>query len=284
MLDANYVFLGPGSPTYAARNLEGTLALEYLLERHKAGAVLCFASAATLAVGAKVLPVYEIFKAGSELYWADGLNVFAAFGLELAIVPHWNNTDGGVHLDTSRCFMGQERMDQLRQLLPASTVLLGIDEHTALVFDFKVLVLALLFVAINLAYTFRFKTVPYLEILLNTITHPLRFAAGLWLAGSWEHWPLLATWTLAIFAITTLKRIKEIREAGAAVRPVLKHYDEATLKNLITASLVLLLGIWPFTRELDFVLAGVWFALTLVAVVGYFRSPLLKRLEEHLWR
>ena len=137
MLDANYIFLGPGSPTYAARNLEGTLALEYLLERHKAGAVLCFASAATLAVGAKVLPVYEIFKAGSELYWADGLNVFASFGLELAIVPHWNNTDGGVHLDTSHCFMGQRRMEQLRQLLPASTVVLGIDEHTALVFDFQ---------------------------------------------------------------------------------------------------------------------------------------------------
>ena len=137
MLDANYIVLGPGSPTYAARNLEGTLALEYLLERHKAGAVLCFASAATLAVGAKVLPVYEIFKSGSDLYWADGLNVFASFGLELAIVPHWNNTDGGVHLDTSRCFMGQERMEQLRQLLPASTVVLGIDEHTALVFDLQ---------------------------------------------------------------------------------------------------------------------------------------------------
>jgi hypothetical protein len=137
LLDANYIFLGPGSPTYAARNLEGTLALEYLLERHRAGAVLCFASAATLAVGAKVLPVYEIFKAGSDLYWADGLNVFAAFGLELAIVPHWNNTDGGDHLDTSRCFMGRHRMDQIRQLLPASAVVLGIDEHTALIFDFQ---------------------------------------------------------------------------------------------------------------------------------------------------
>jgi cyanophycinase-like exopeptidase len=137
LLDANYVFLGPGSPTYAARNLEDTLALEYMLERHKQGAVLCFASAATLAVGAKVLPVYEIFKAGSDLYWADGLNVFGAFGLELAIVPHWNNTDGGVHLDTSCCFMGRQRMEQLRQMLPPSTVLLGIDEHTALILDFQ---------------------------------------------------------------------------------------------------------------------------------------------------
>jgi hypothetical protein len=137
MLDANYIFLGPGSPTYTAHNLEGTLALEYLLDRHRNGAILCFASAATLAVGAKVVPVYEIFKAGADLYWADGLNIFGSFGLELAIVPHWNNTDGGVHLDTSRCFMGRERMQELRQLLPASTTLLGIDEHTALIFDFQ---------------------------------------------------------------------------------------------------------------------------------------------------
>ncbi len=137
LLNANYIFLGPGSPTYAVHNLKGTLALECLMERHKAGAVLCFASAATLAVGTKVLPVYEIFKAGADLYWEDGLGIFALFGLELAIVPHWNNTDGGVHLDTSRCFMGRRRMGQLRQLLPASTVVLGIDEHTALIFDFQ---------------------------------------------------------------------------------------------------------------------------------------------------
>ena len=137
LLDANYVFLGPGSPTYAVYNLEGTLALKYMLGLHRQGAVLCFASAATLAVGAKVLPVYEIFKAGSDLYWIDGLNVLGQFGLELAIVPHWNNREGGAHLDTSRCFMGRERFEQLKRLLPASTTILGIEEHTALVFDFQ---------------------------------------------------------------------------------------------------------------------------------------------------
>lgn len=137
LLDANYIFLGPGSPTYAVRNLEGTLALKYILGRHQEGATLCFASAATLAVGAVVLPVYEIFKAGSDLYWADGLNIFGLFGLHLAVVPHWNNTEGGAHLDTSRCFMGGERFEELKRLLPAHTVVLGIDEHTAVVFDFQ---------------------------------------------------------------------------------------------------------------------------------------------------
>ena len=164
------------------------------------------------------------------------------------------------------------------------TGLIGFGIGTAFVYDGKVLALALIFVLINLAYTFKFKTVPYLEILLNAITHPLRFAAGLWLAGSWEHALLLATWTPAVFAITTLKRIKEMRESSAAVRPVLKHYDQARLKKLITASILLTLGIWPFTRQLDFICTGIWIGITLFAVAGYFRSPHMRRLEEFLWR
>lgn len=76
----------------------------------------------------------------------------------------------------------------------------------------------------------------------------------------------------ATFAITTLKRIKEMREADIAVRPVLKYYNEITLKNLIVGSLILIIEIWPFARDLDFVLTGVWFVLALVAIMGYFRS------------
>lgn len=162
--------------------------------------------------------------------------------------------------------------------------LIGFGVGAAFAADFKILVLSLLFVAINLAYTFKFKTVPYLEILLNTITHPLRFAAGLWLAGEWAHLPLLIVWSLATFAITTLKRIKEMREANIAVRPVLKHYDEATLKTLIAASLLMILGIWPFTRDVDFILTGVWLVIALVTVVGYFRTRFFRQLEEYLWR
>jgi decaprenyl-phosphate phosphoribosyltransferase len=162
--------------------------------------------------------------------------------------------------------------------------LIGFGVGIAFASDGKVLTLALLFIAINLAYTFKFKTVPYLEILLNTITHPLRFAAGLWLAGSWEHGILLAPWFLAALAITILKRIKEMHESGPAVRPVLKHYEETTLRGLITICVVVLAGIWPLTRNEDFVLTGLWLTLTLAAVVGYFRSPFVRQLEEHLWR
>lgn len=136
MLDANYIFLGPGSPTYAARHLSDTLAYRYLLRRHLQGAALVLASAAAFAVSAKVLPVYEIFKAGADPSWVDGLDLFGIYGLDLAIVPHWNNAEGGDELDTSHGFIGLERFMQLRAMLPPSTHILGIDEHTAVILDF----------------------------------------------------------------------------------------------------------------------------------------------------
>jgi 4-hydroxybenzoate polyprenyltransferase len=162
--------------------------------------------------------------------------------------------------------------------------LISIGLGAALVFDLKVLILALLFVTINLTYTFWVKRIPYLEIIFNTITHPLRFAAGLWMAGSGGHWLLLAVWTLAVFAITVLKRIKEMRESCAAVRPVLKYYSEASLKSLIIISLALSLGLWPFTFGWDFILTDIWLGFSLISVVGYFYIPFIKRLEDYLWR
>ena len=154
----------------------------------------------------------------------------------------------------------------------------------AMLFDLKVLILALLFVTINLAYTFRLKTVPYVEIVANTITHPLRFAAGLWLAGGMMDWSLLIVWSLAAFAIATLKRIKEMREVGVTVRPVLRYYNEINLRQLIMISLGLLAGMWPFTNGYGFILTGIWIALILTAVVGYFHIPLIRKLVEYAWR
>ena len=47
-----------------------------------------------------------------------GLDLFADYGMNLSFVPHWNNAEGGIDLDTSRCFFGMERFDQWRKLLP----------------------------------------------------------------------------------------------------------------------------------------------------------------------
>jgi cyanophycinase-like exopeptidase len=133
LLRANYLFAGPGSPSYAVRHLHDSLALRYLHERWRAGAAIAAASAAAIALGRCALPVYEIFKAGHDPAWIDGLDLLGQHGFELAIVPHWNNAEGGREFDSSFCFMGARRFEALRAQLPSACVVLGIDEQTGCV-------------------------------------------------------------------------------------------------------------------------------------------------------
>jgi len=135
LLDADYILAGPGSPTYTARQLAGTRTWDVMRERWSEGAVLAFSSAAAIALSAHVLPVYEIYKAGTDLHWQPGLDLFAHVGLELAIVPHWNNAEGGANLDTSCCFMSAERFQALAELLPPTATILAIDEHSSVIMD-----------------------------------------------------------------------------------------------------------------------------------------------------
>lgn len=132
---AEVIFMGPGSPTYAVRQLQESLAWQVILARHYLGADLVLASAATIAISRFALPVYEIYKVGEDLHWKQGLNFFGLYALPIVFVPHWNNTEGGAELDTSRCFMGRERFGQLIQLLPEPCMIIGIDEKTALFID-----------------------------------------------------------------------------------------------------------------------------------------------------
>ncbi len=137
LLYANMIFMGPGSPTFAIRNLQGTLAWDVIRARHRLGATLIFASAATISVGAHALPVYEIYKVGQDVNAVDGLNLFGDFGLHISFIPHWNNTDGGADLDTSRCFVGMERFAEWCDLIPAENQTIGLDEHTGLIVDIE---------------------------------------------------------------------------------------------------------------------------------------------------
>ena len=136
LLYANVIFMGPGSPTYAIRHLKDTLAWDVIRARHRLGATLIFASAATISIGAHALPVYEIYKVGQDVHVVDGLNLFADFGLHVSFIPHWNNADGGVDLDTSRCFIGMDRFAEWCDLVPSENETIGLDEHTGLIMDF----------------------------------------------------------------------------------------------------------------------------------------------------
>lgn len=131
---ADFVFSGPGSPTYALNVWRETGVDKALLNVLERGSVV-MASAAAMSLGAKAMPVYEMYKVGMDPHWLDGLNILeAATGIRATVIAHYNNTQGGTH-DTRFCFVGGKRMEVLEELLDSDTSILGIDEHTGVSFD-----------------------------------------------------------------------------------------------------------------------------------------------------
>ncbi len=55
--------------------------------------------------------------------------------MDLAIMPHWNNSEGGAAFDTRYCFIGKRRLKAMEDLLPESARMIGLDENTACVID-----------------------------------------------------------------------------------------------------------------------------------------------------
>ena len=131
---ATFKLAGPGSPTYAVTQWNQLELASDLLSTLDSGGTLCFSSAAALTLGAFTAPIYEIYKVGAQPYWVRGLDVLGAFGLECVVIPHFDNNEGG-NYDTSRCYLGQRRLELLEAQLPPNVVTLGIDEHTAVILD-----------------------------------------------------------------------------------------------------------------------------------------------------
>ena len=136
ILTADEILLGPGSPSYGAKQLRLSLAHRMIQARHFLGGNLFLSSSSTLAFSRFTMPVYEIYKVGEDLHWKDGTDFLGSYGLKTAVIPHWDNSDGGSELDTSRCYLGQDRFSQLLDMLPTDVTVIGIDEHTSLIVDF----------------------------------------------------------------------------------------------------------------------------------------------------
>jgi len=132
--DSRYVFAGPGSPSYALRKWRGTVIPNLLVEKLLHGGCVVFASAAALTLGVATVPVYEIYKCGEDPHWLEGLDVTSAAGFRAAVIPHYDNNEGGTH-DTRFCYLGERRLAKMEKDLPDGVFVLGVDEHTACTFD-----------------------------------------------------------------------------------------------------------------------------------------------------
>ena len=135
--ESAYVLAGPGSPSYALRHWVGGPIADAFAEKLASGGIVTVASAAAATFGIVTIPVYEIYKAGADPYWLTGLDLLGpATGLRAAIVPHYDNAEGGTH-DTRFCYLGERRLRVLERSLPDGAFVLGVDGHTALILDLE---------------------------------------------------------------------------------------------------------------------------------------------------
>lgn len=134
---ADWVFVGPGSPSYALRHWRDAPIGHALRDRiHGRAGITVLASAAAATIGCAAVPVYELYKAGEAPHWLDGLDLLGALGLRAAVVPHFDNTEGGTY-DTRFCYLGESRLVVMEKLLGDGVSVLGVDEHTALLIDLR---------------------------------------------------------------------------------------------------------------------------------------------------
>ena len=132
--NADYIFAGPGSPTYALRQWSGSPVASIITGKLQTGGIVTFASAAALTLGKATVPVYEVYKVGQDVERLDGLDILSAIGINAAVIPHYDNAEGGNH-DTRFCYLGQARLEMFETMLDNDTYVLGVDEHTGLVID-----------------------------------------------------------------------------------------------------------------------------------------------------
>ncbi len=134
LADADYIFAGPGSPTYALRQWAGSSVARIIVDKITNGGIVTFASAAALTLGKATVPVYEVYKVGQDVQRLDGLDILSSIGINAAVIPHFDNTEGANH-DTRFCYLGEARLQMFESVLDADTYVLGVDEHTGLVID-----------------------------------------------------------------------------------------------------------------------------------------------------
>jgi cyanophycinase-like exopeptidase len=134
---ADWVFAGPGSPSYALAHWRAGPVAAGLRDRVLAGAGLTvLASAAAATAGRFTLPVYEIYKAGGAPRWLDGLDLLGPLGMTVALIPHYDNAEGGRY-DTRHCYLGERRLAAMERELGGDAAVLGVDEHTAVLIDLR---------------------------------------------------------------------------------------------------------------------------------------------------
>ncbi len=153
------------------------------------------------------------------------------------------------------------------------------------VVNFNLFLLALAFLAINIAYSYlKFKRVPYLEMLLNASTHPLRVYTGLVAAGEMRYGGLAMLVFLFALSIVVLRRKKEIMEGAVNSRHALKYYTNSILAWMLWAVWACLLAFTLLSKGAVFGIGAILVAVDAMILAGYHKTRFFKQFIDGMSR
>jgi hypothetical protein len=220
LTDADYIFAGPGSPTYALRQWAGSSVARIMIDKLTNGGIVTFASAAALTLGKATVPVYEVYKVGQDVQALEGLDILAAIGINAALIPHYDNTEGANH-DTRFCYLGEARLQMFESLLDADTYVLGVDEHTGLIIDIDA---ATATVVGNSNVTIRLRSESFVYPTGSVIPLSLLQSPSSLLTGSVE---ISSSSSAATGPVTTSAQAPQANSLDAALAESIQQFDLA---------------------------------------------------------
>lgn len=116
---ANFFYFSGGNPQHLIESMRDTPAWDVIRSKWSAGAVLAGCSAGAMAIGGHTANIRSI-RMGSGPTWSPALGVLPKF----ITMPHFDRMAG---------FIGEAMFQQMINSAPAGSILLGVDEDTALV-------------------------------------------------------------------------------------------------------------------------------------------------------
>ena len=220
LADADYIFAGPGSPTYALRQWAGSSVARIMIDKLTNGGIVTFASAAALTLGKATVPVYEVYKVGQDVQALEGLDILAAIGINAALIPHYDNTEGANH-DTRFCYLGEARLQMFESLLDEDTYVLGVDEHTGLIIDIDA---ATATIVGNSNVTIRLRSESFVYPTGSVIPLSLLQSPFSLLTGSGE---VSSSHSVATVPIAPSAQPTQANSLDAALAESIKQFDQA---------------------------------------------------------
>lgn len=132
-------------------------------------------------------------------------------------------------------------------------------------FGIPVFLTFILFIAVNVLYTRIAKKIPYVEILFNSLTYPMRFFLGVLLVSSQTPYFLFLVIFLFAFGFACGRRIIEKKEPGWQARRVLQYYTgiELTIFQILAFIFIIWIPI------IDYPFYTVWYGIAIVAYVVF---------------